>query len=262
MSAEELSHWKQSIGQFISMNSFLSTSLSKKTALQFLGINDTNVIRYENNLEHVLFDIYAYPDLTDEVSAFANLIDPNESDEEEVIFTLGSVFKLNDIRQDLNDQYLTIVSMTLRGNDEKILKSISDFMKKEYQKDDLGSTYGDNEYITSNSLGIVLLNMGHFGAAERFFRGRVQTLKSESISADLATCYRYIGDIYRQKNCFRKSRAWYRKALEIFTRVLPNNDALIATTYKCLGHAYSKTTDWKFSTGYQTDFASKYLCKK
>jgi tetratricopeptide (TPR) repeat protein len=261
MSKTELSHLRQSSGQFISINSFLSTSLSRDVALFFLGITDVNASQAQNGLEYVLFEIDADPNLSGGVSAFANIADFSVFDEEEeILFALGSVFRLNDVRPDSNNQYLSIVSLTLCGNDDHELKPVFDFMKEEYQKDD-PATNIDSGDLTLNSLGIVLLNMGHFGAAERFFHRMLRTLQSKPISVDVATCYRYIGDVYRQKNRFKTSRKWYRKALAMYAHVSPNDDAFVAATYMCLGHAYSKTTDWKFSTWYQTDFASKYYTR-
>jgi hypothetical protein len=47
--------------------------------------------------------------------------------------------------------------------------------------------------------------------------------------------------------------------LKTYAKVLPNDNALVAATYMSLGHAHSKTTDWKFSAWYQTDFSSEWI---
>lgn len=257
MSKRELSHLEELAGQFISMNSFFSTSLNKDVALHFLGAADANVNQAPHEYEKVLLEVDADPHLSGGVPAFANITGFSIFyEEEEILFTAGSIFRLNHVRRDSMNPYLTIVSMTLCGNDDNKLKPVLDTMKKEYQVDN-ATTSPDGEDPTLMSLGIVLLNMGCFSSAKKFFFRMLHTLHTKPVSVDMATCYRYIGEVYRQKRNFRKSKWWYRKALAMYASVLPNDDPSVAATYMCLGHTCSKTTDWKFSTWYQTDLYSK-----
>lgn len=256
MSKSELSHLRQSIGQLISMNSFLSTSLSRDIALSFNGMTDVNINETAHNFECVLFEIDADPTIDGGAPAFANIGDFSVFDEEEILFALGSVFRLKRIDEDPTNPKLTIVSMTLCGNNDHVLRTVLEVMKREYQEN--GSEPNDNANdSTLMSLGIILLNGRYFKRAKGLLTDMLRTLKRRLKWVDAATCCRYIGDVYRQENRFKTSRKWYRKALKMYADVLPNDHELVAKVYICLGHTYSQTTDWKFPTWYGTDLASK-----
>lgn len=257
MSKNELAHLKQSVGQIISMNSFISTSLSKDVALHLIGMTDVNDNPAPDDLEYILFEIDADPEIGSDPPAFANISDYSPYDEEEILFIFSSLFRLTNIHVDPINPKLTIVSMTLCGNDEHELKTVLETMKKEYRGNFIDDNSDSNEQ-TLIPLSMALINMGYFKSAKTLLTQMLRTLQRDPKSVDAATCCRYIGDVCRQENRFKTSRMWYRKALKMYERILPSNHVLIAITHLCLGHAYSKTTDWNFPTWYRTDFASEF----
>lgn len=261
MSKTELLRLKQSIGKLISMHSFVSTSLDKDIALRFNGMVNDNTISAPHNLEYVLFEILADPTIEGGTPAFADIRDFSELDEEEILFTFGSLFRLNSVREDPTNPKLIIVSMTLCSNDEHELKTVLETMKKEYQGNATADG-SDSKEQTLFSLSMALMNMGRFKSAKTLLTQILRTLQRDPKSIDAATCCRFIGDVCRQENRFKTSLKWYKRALKMYEGILPNDHVLVATTYLCLGHAYSKTTDWNFPTWYRTDFASEYPDKK
>ena len=99
MSSDELDDLKQHIGQFISINSFFSTSTNRTTALFFLG-DTTSLI----DLERVLFEIDADPKMVT-TKPFADISKYSDfTDESEVLFMIGSIFRLKSINCN-DDQY-------------------------------------------------------------------------------------------------------------------------------------------------------------
>ncbi|CAF4788563.1 unnamed protein product, partial [Rotaria socialis] len=89
ISSNELETLRQSCDQFISINSFFSTSIDKKKALSFLNSCDVG-----DNIEPVLFEIVANPALVTS-KPFADVSPYSEfTDESEVLFMLGSIFRL------------------------------------------------------------------------------------------------------------------------------------------------------------------------
>ncbi|UJR11110.1 hypothetical protein I4U23_015292 [Adineta vaga] len=255
MSKIELAHLEQSHGKFIAMNSFVSTSLQRHIALHFLGITEGAVQPPPDGFEYVLLEIDANPNVENGGSTCANVGDIGEFDEEEVLFPLSSVFRLDSIRRDSTNPYLTIVSMTLCNNDDHELNEVFYTMKKEFKESCTDTDANDRESMLM-TLGIVLLNMGQIKLAKKIFLRSWKTFKETSRVVDAGRCCHYIGDVFRQKNHFTMSRLWYRRALEFYANTISDNHALIAKTYTSLGHAYSKTTDWKFSIWCQTDFAN------
>lgn len=87
MSNDELKFLRVAVGQFISINSFFSTTVNRDIALFFLG--DSTII---NNLQRILFEIDADPHL-DGIKPFANIsLVSYCPDEEEILMMIGSVF--------------------------------------------------------------------------------------------------------------------------------------------------------------------------
>jgi hypothetical protein len=92
MSSDELNSLRQNIGQFISVNSFFSTSIERETAKFLLG--DINSLV---DLEPVLFEIDADPKIVTSKS-FADISKHSHfTEESEVLFMLGSIFRLQSI---------------------------------------------------------------------------------------------------------------------------------------------------------------------
>ncbi|CAF4434919.1 unnamed protein product, partial [Adineta steineri] len=88
MSVDELDSLKNIIGQFISVNSFFSTSDKRSTALFLLGDLTTQI-----DLERVLFEIDADPNIVT-TKPFAKISKHSYfPDESEVLFTTGSIFR-------------------------------------------------------------------------------------------------------------------------------------------------------------------------
>lgn len=87
MSNDELQTLKSSIGQFISMNSFLSTSVDRRLALSFLSSSPAS-----GDLQRVLFEIDLDPALPG-VKPFADISSGSFfTNEKEVLIMLGSAF--------------------------------------------------------------------------------------------------------------------------------------------------------------------------
>ena len=95
MSDDELKRLQSSRGRILSVNSFFSTSKNLATAESFLN-------RYTNSSQarrRVLFIIDADPNAIS-LTPYADITDCSANkDEREVLFMIGSVFRLNTIQQ-------------------------------------------------------------------------------------------------------------------------------------------------------------------
>ncbi|CAM4810325.1 unnamed protein product [Rotaria magnacalcarata] len=124
MSSDELKTLNASVGNFISVNSFFSSSASAKEARSFIH---TFFIR--DNLEPVLFEITADPNVATN-KPFADISIFSEfNGEYEVVFMLGSIFRLNSIRRS-SDNKLWVIQMTLCSEDTHGLKEVFLHIKK------------------------------------------------------------------------------------------------------------------------------------
>ena len=220
MTKEEINLLKTSINSFVSINSFLSTSIYRELALVFLNQAVTT-----NNLERVLFEIHADPSVTS-LKPFSFITSNNNFRQtEEVVFTLGSIFRLIHIQQQTDG--LWIVKLTLcQDNDEEL----KDILRVKEQ----------NEQV---SFGNFLRQIGKRKEAEKFFAG----LLSES-SDNLQTqcdCYYALGCLAMEKKLYDLSLDWHQKSLAIKLNILKEDDLSLADSYNNLGQIYMKKSDYQ-----------------
>jgi len=103
-----------------------------------------------NNLKPVLFEIDADPTMASE-KPFADISELSEfGGESEILFMLGSSFRLNNVGYDRDDQ-VWIIRMTLYSENEHDLKQLIMHMKKRF---DIGEP-------TLRTLGKILWEMGN-----------------------------------------------------------------------------------------------------
>ncbi|CAF2209843.1 unnamed protein product [Rotaria magnacalcarata] len=193
MSTDELETLKQNQGQFISINSFFSTSTDYQQALSFF--NKSGV---KDGLEQVLFNIDADPKMVI-TKPFANIIAHSEfAHESEVLFMLGAIFRVKRIIRSSEDK-LWIIRMGLCHEDEHDLKEVLTDMKK-----DLGS--GETNLRT---LGKILWKMGKFDLSEKYFIRLLNELSSnDPLHEDL---YQDLADLASQVGDYDKSVQWKKK---------------------------------------------------
>ena len=127
MSPEEFQVFQQSLGQCVSMNSFISSSLNRDLALFYLG---NSVPNNEDAPKRLLFEIDADPWI-DCIKPFADISEfSNYLEEQEVLFMLGSVFRLDSIVFDL-DRHIWIIGMTMCSDNEHQEKDVYEKMRNE-----------------------------------------------------------------------------------------------------------------------------------
>ncbi len=221
ISKDEVETLKNSIGEFISINSFLSTSLDRELALFFITGSDVS-----NDLERVFFEIDADPQL-ENIKSFSNITSYSYfPSEEEVLFMIGSIFQL--VHIDRNQNGIWIVRMKLYTGDDHQLKSLLQYLKNEY----------DDEENTLISFGDILLKMGKFNDAEKYYHRCLQELPSDH--KYIPRCYHSLGVVATQKNDLDSSLIWFYKSLEIKLQTLRSDDPEIANDYNSIGIAYRK----------------------
>ncbi|CAF1200122.1 unnamed protein product [Adineta steineri] len=196
MSNDELNSLKQNVGQFISVNSFLSTTDERRTALFFLGDITTKI-----DSERVLFEIDADPQIVT-TKPFANISKhsyfPVES---EVLFMIGSIFRLNNI--DRIDDQIWIIKMTLCNDDEHDLKQVLMYMKEQIESGEMNLRI----------LGKLLGTMGKLDLAEKYFNRLLQELPSDDPL--LSSLYKDLGELASQRGNYDISVQWHQKSLAI-----------------------------------------------
>jgi hypothetical protein len=204
MSNEELDYLKQNIGEFVSVNSFLSTTKLRQMAEFYMGDTTQKI-----NLERVLFEIDADPEMVTtkpfaEISKYSHFVN-----EFEVLFMLGSIFRLNHIS--LGDNQIWTIRMSLCRDDEHNLKEV--FL-------DMKNQNGTGETSLS-TLGKVLWAMGKLDLAEKYYTRLVNELSSNDGS--LRSLYMDLSMMASQQSKYDESIYWRQKAREIKAHYTPTD---------------------------------------
>jgi len=269
ISIEELELMKNNIGEFLSMNSFLSTSRNRLTAINFARIS-----RKRDNMRSILFEIEINPRLRTKAFADANQTS-YFNDEDEVLIMLGALFCIEKVFEDKEDR-IWIVRVSLASEDDYHLKEIFSHMK---------GKIGDDTNL--DSLGKLLLRMDENERARNCYRRMLEetqlavgdaqlglgwaslrcnaydeSLKhfEESLQirqrilgenhASVGESYSFLGEVYRQKNNYEKALVQLTKAMTIQENTLPDDSLDLAATYDTIATIYTTTGKYDLALTY------------
>ena len=209
ISGDELENLKKNIGQFISINSFFSTSTDRATALFYLGDLNSPI---DLTLVRVMFEIDADPQMVT-TKPFADISEFSHfRDELEVLFMIGTIFRLNTIH--CTDDHVWIIRMSLCRDDEYALKQVFLRMK---QQSGTGQT-------SLQTLGKIVWEMGKLDLAEQYIQRSINNLPTNSFL--LCNLYEDLGKIASQKGDYDTSIEWYQKALELPKPIVSAGESL------------------------------------
>ncbi|CAF0962540.1 unnamed protein product [Adineta steineri] len=153
------------------------------------------------SLEGVLFEIDADPQMVT-TKPFADISKySNFTDEKEVLFMIGSIFRLKNIYCDTNN--IWIIEMCLCSDDEYNLKQVLLHMKRQIRT-------GETNLRT---LGKLLWKMGKLDLAEKYFKRLLDELPID----DHLFCIlcEDLGEIASQAGDYDMSIKWHQRFLEI-----------------------------------------------
>lgn len=225
MSKEEIQMLKSRMKQFMSINSFLSTSLDPDLA-RFCLTDST----YADDLERVFFQIDADPQLPN-VKPFSDLTQFSHLPlEEEVLFMAGSIFRLHDIH--LDQDGIWNIRMSLCSDNDYHLQPLF-----RHLNDKLG-----NSETTLLDFGHLLKDMGRIDNAQIYYLRHLCQLPNYHQRS--SACCHALGMIAGLKGDFESSLRWYNKSLEIAQHTLTNPHPNIAFIHNSLGEIYRKKGDY------------------
>ncbi|CAF0761299.1 unnamed protein product [Adineta steineri] len=228
MSNEELEVLKNSVGEYISINSFFSTSTNRKTALSFLPHSESP----NDNLKHVLFEINADSQVIG-VKPFADIKSHSYfATEHEVLIMLGAIFRLVKIYR--TDNQIWIIEMILCSDSNQILKPVLEHVKQEYREDN-----GETSLL---SFGDVLFDMGKYDEAKVYIHRSLNQLSNDD--ENCARCYYALGNLDTKTDKLNSSLAWHHKSLEIRKRIYRSDAVELANSYNSIGVVYRKKGDF------------------
>ncbi|CAF4877963.1 unnamed protein product [Rotaria sp. Silwood1] len=242
MKLTELQYLQKHPGHFISMNSFLSTSRDRQIAMMYaetIDKSDDNLqsVLLEINCDTVRLDMKPFADIS-HLSCFEN--------EKEVLFMLGSVFRVQNIYQDETNE-LWFVKMTLCG-------------KNDY---DFGNAFQSIRNDMTNtpsltSLGLIFQSMGDFRRATQCFQEHLNLLEDEDDTTRSA-CYHNLGNMATANGNYDKALDYLKKSMKIRLKVLPTEKFIMGALYNDIGAVYDAKKDHERALEYYEKALSSTL---
>lgn len=215
----EFESLKSNIGGLISTNGFFSTSTNFEIAKTFfVGAKDTE------DFKVALFKI------TVDASQLKNIIFVdidkymNQIYESEILFSIGSVFKIENVNYD-SDLCAWVIKMKATDQETKSIKDRIDTMRTKFQNCNINLLFGR-----------LLLDMAQYSKAESYFKMMLHALPKSHI--DLALVYDHIGDLNMQTTNWNEALKNFNLAYEIKKKRRPSNHPDIGTTFNSIGNYY------------------------
>ena len=147
--------------------------------------------------------------------------------EDEVLFAMHTVFRIQDIQLMGENGRLVRVELTLTSDNDKDLHALTDCMREE------SCPNSEGWY----RLGEVLRKMGQFRKAQEVYEMLLEQRTEESRNAGI---YNQLGMMKHGQGEYQEAIVFYEKSLEIKTETLAPNDPELAISYNNIGGVYFK----------------------
>lgn len=205
-------------GGLMSFNGFLSTSSNQRVSLMYADVPNT-----AKDMVGILFVIVVDPNSTH--APFANIQRESRFEhEEEILFTMHTVFRIVCVRHSDDVKNLFEVQMTLTTDDDTQLRALTERYIEELQ------------YSTGwHRLGRLLLLVESVDKAEELYN---VLLEKSSNDKDTAFCNHQLGAIKSRKGDYTEAVAFYEKSLVVWEKTLPENYPNLTVCYNSIGSAY------------------------
>ena len=235
---EEFEKMLKAKGGLLSFNCFLSTSKNRDVSCFFAesAANDPDLIG-------ILFVMTINP--SQSATVFADISDLSyyKNEEEEVLFSMHSVFRINNITSIWENQRLFQVNLILTSDNDPDLRILADRIREETFPDCQGWY----------RLGIVLLRMGEWKKSKELYE---VLLEQETTEQAKAPIYQQIGSAKQNQGEYKEAIIYYEKSLAIRQQSLPSNHPDLASSYNNIGAVYSMMGEYsKALSSYEKSLA-------
>ncbi|CAF4770316.1 unnamed protein product, partial [Rotaria magnacalcarata] len=207
-------------GGLISFNNILSTSKNREVSFLF-----AESILSDPNLVAILFVMMVDPSKS--TTPFASVTDVGHfgDAEEEVIFSMHTVFRINDVTSTDENQRIFQVNLTLTTDDDKDLRLLTNHIREETFPDSTGWY----------RLGLVLLKLGQSHKAYQMYQ---VLLEQATIEGEKGPIYHQLGKAKFMQGEYEEAIKFYEKSFAIQQQSLPPNHPDLAMYYNNIGAVY------------------------
>ncbi|CAF1190818.1 unnamed protein product [Adineta ricciae] len=278
LSSRKFEEMKKSKGALFSFNCFLSTSKNRLVAEML-----AESVRSQNDTTGIIFQIEIDPRVSSasftSVERFGNF-----PEEQEILFSMHSVFRIGDMKE--VEERLWLVKLTATDKDDPDLQNLSGFLKKEVSfaegwsrmaflmqrignfdgaleifRDLYDATNGDDQpsqviqrIVIGESIVKSYLIKGKHGAARVYYELLLNFSLQHLPAGDflIGLLYFKYGITFAQTGEYAASLENYVKALEIYQKHLPLDHRLYSIAYYFMGASQYEMGDFPSAlTNYQ-----------
>lgn len=219
ISSDELDKMKENCDMELSINSFMSSSKNLEAALAFIADFQDN-----QRFKRVLFVIKIEPNLKSVIHADISHLSQNK-DEEEILFNLGTVFKILSVT---NDSILNIWKIEMIPIDNAY-KNFDDFLNLKINE--------MKSYGSSIAFGrLIFYELGQTEKAKAYFDMLLKSLPNDH--ENCPSVYHNLGSIYRRKGELKLARDYYLRAYQTRLQRCDPNHPHIASSLRNIGLVY------------------------
>ncbi|CAF4160094.1 unnamed protein product [Rotaria sp. Silwood2] len=227
LSPEDFQHLQDTKGGLLAFNCFLSTSTEKDVSMEFIK---GNLCKYEQNVGVLFIMTIDQSKISSSSTPFA-LIDKYSAipTENEVLFSMHTVFRLGEMEQSTKDKRLWEVQLTITDDNDPQLADLVTYMKKEID--------GSGWY----RMGKLMLTLEKFDDAELLYN---QLLEVTSNDSDRAYIYHQLGRVKKDQGKYKEAVTFYEKSLEIYLKAPTQDNPSLASAYNNIGQVYDKMGEY------------------
>ncbi|CAF4620328.1 unnamed protein product, partial [Rotaria sp. Silwood2] len=208
----------------VSFNCFLSTSENREIADGFV-----ETVLTDPNLIGIIFKMTIHLSVSstpfaaiDEVSYFKT--------EQEVLFSMHTIFRIVDIVSIDNNNRLYQVELRLTADEDQELRTLAEYIRNE--------TSASTEWERLSKL---LVSIGQHEQAEKFFKMLLEQTSDEQKHGLL---YNQLGYIREHQADYEKAIFYYNKSLEIRRKTDPPDYSALVTCYNNIGEVYRNLAEY------------------
>ena len=268
MEKAEFEKMLASKGGLISFNCFLSTSRADHISLGFAKGALKNP-----QLVGVLFVMTIDPALPDTPFASVAKVGAMGAKEDEVLFSMNTVFRIGVIKQLGDHPRLFRVELSMTSEKDNDLRLLMDRIREETFPEEDGLSrlglvlwkMGESAKAQQvfevllqqtteerargaiyNQLGVMATNLGQYEEATGYYEKsiRIEEKQNPCNHQSLAASYNNIGSVYHSMGDYPKALSYYEKDLEISQQSLPPTHPDLAASYNNIGGVYNRMGDY------------------
>lgn len=222
MSIDELRQLKASLGELISIDTFLMASSRRDRAMAMLKEAPSS-----RTMRRVLFEIDVDPRrmsnrICGDISAHHYY-----TGTEAFLFLPGSIFYPIDISI---EQDVIVIQMVAGSDEHDEIQAMIEHLNVKYYE-----TEGETNLLV---LGQILFRMGRLADAQKCYQRLLTELPNDH--SLMAHCYQDLGEMMMVSKEYETSLHWYNQVLDIYRYILRSNDPEIATILCTIGQIHLK----------------------